>query len=305
MGRSIRSEITVVAMPGNEHLAAAIGSALGARRGAIAVGRFPDGEALVRVMGEHPSGDAIVVCSLEHPDDKILPLIFAADALRDLGATRVGLVAPYLGYMRQDRRFHDGEAISAISFASLLSRAVDWMVTVEPHLHRIHSLGQIYSIPTEVVHVARELAGWVSQHVPNAVLVGPDAESRQWVRDVAQAAGMPYVVLRKQRLSSEHVEVSLPDVGQYRGRTPVLVDDVISTGHTISEAARQLVGAGFRAPVCVAVHAVFAPGCYAALRQPGIESVVTTTTIAHESNAIDVAAPIVDSVRRMLVRVPD
>jgi ribose-phosphate pyrophosphokinase len=113
------------------------------------------------------------------------------------------------------------------------------------------------------------------------------------------------VVLRKQRLSSEHVEVSLPDVGQYRGRTPVLLDDVISTGHTISEAARQLVGAGFRAPVCVAVHAVFAPGCYAALRQPGIEAVVTTATIAHESNAIDVAAPIVDSVRRMLVRVPD
>ena len=96
---------------------------------------------------------AVIVCSLQHADETILPLVFAAGTMRELGATRVGLVAPYLAYMRQDRRFHEGEAVSAVHFATLVSRSVDWMVTVEPHLHRVATLGEIYSIPTDAVSV--------------------------------------------------------------------------------------------------------------------------------------------------------
>jgi ribose-phosphate pyrophosphokinase len=83
-----------------------------------------------------------------------LPLLFAADTARDLGARRIGLVAPYLAYMRQDIRFHAGEAVTSRTFAAILSRHLDWLVTVDPHLHRYHELSEIYRIPTQVVHAA-------------------------------------------------------------------------------------------------------------------------------------------------------
>jgi ribose-phosphate pyrophosphokinase len=302
MGSTGRGEVTVFAFRGNERLAATIACSLGADVVPVVVDHFPDGEARVQLGGGFSGGVAVIVCSLQHADETILPLVFAAGTMRELGARRVGLVAPYLAYMRQDRGFHEGEAVSAVHFAALLSRSFDWMITVEPHLHRIATLGQIYSIPTDVVHVGSDIAAWISRHVANGVVIGPDAESRQWVRAVADAAQLPYVVLRKTRISGERVEVSVPDMEPWRNRTPILVDDVISTGHTMIEAARHLRDAGCPPPVCVAVHALFAGDAYAALRGAGLARVVTTTTIPHESNAIDVSSGVVASTIAILGR---
>lgn len=302
MGSTGRGEVTVFAFRGNERLAATIACSLGADVVPVTVDHFPDGEARVQLAGGFSGGVAVIVCSLQHADETILPLVFAAGTMRELGATRVGLVAPYLAYMRQDRRFHEGEAVSAVHFATLVSRSVDWMVTVEPHLHRVATLGEIYSIPTDAVSVGAEIAAWISRHVANGVVIGPDAESRQWVRAVADAAHLPYVVLRKRRISAERVEVSVPDMEPWRNRTPILVDDVISTGHTMIEAARHLRDAGCPPPVCVAVHALFAGDAYAALQRAGLARVVTTTTIPHESNAIDVSSRVVASTIAILER---
>src|SRR3546814_2878173 len=84
--------------------------------------------------------DAAVVCTLARPDDQFLQLLFAARLLRESGARSVQLVAPYLAYMRQDRRFHDGEALTSRQFAQLLSAEFDGLVTVDPHLHRYGNL---------------------------------------------------------------------------------------------------------------------------------------------------------------------
>lgn len=277
------------AFPGNEALARAIADTLGATVRPVVVDRFPDGEARVRVGGDRSRRPTVLVCSLQHADEKILPLLFAAGALRELGAPHVGLVAPYLAYMRQDRAFHEGEAVSAVHFAGVLSDAVDWLVTVEPHLHRIASLDAIYSIPACAVHVSALLAKWISANVANAVVIGPDAESRQWARAVADAAGVPFEILAKRRLSGDRVEVTVPHIDRWRDRTPVIVDDVVSTGRTMLETVRHLRDAGARDPVCVAVHALFAGDSYSALFRSGVTRVVTTNTIAHASNAIDVS----------------
>ena len=93
-------------------------------------------------------------------------LLFAADAARQLGARKVGLVAPYLCYMRQDRSFKPGEAVTSRSFAALLSRACDWLVTVDPHLHRYKSLSEIYAIPARALHAGPAIADWIGPMLP-------------------------------------------------------------------------------------------------------------------------------------------
>ena len=87
-----------------------------------------------------------------------------------------------------------------------------------------------------------------------AVLIGPDIESEQWVSEVASLAGVPYRVLRKERLGDRDVRITIPDLHEVRARTPVLIDDIVSSGRTMIEAARQLRSEGLTAPVCIAVH---------------------------------------------------
>ena len=91
--------------------------------------------------------DVLVVCTLDHPDSKLVSLVLVAETARDLGARSVTLVAPYLGYMRQDARFHPGEGVTSLYVGRLLSSVFDRLVTIDPHLHRHVALWEVYSIP--------------------------------------------------------------------------------------------------------------------------------------------------------------
>ena len=285
------------ALPGNEAMTATLAAALAADVGRLEVHRFPDEEIHLRFASEMAGRTAILVSTLDRPDAKFLPLAFAAATARELGAAQVGLVAPYLAYMRQDRHFEPGDAATAPLFAALLSRSMDWLVTVDPHLHRIRHLDQIYEIPARALHAAKLLSDWIAANVADAVLVGPDAESAQWVEAVAKDAGRPFVVLTKTRRGDRDVSVSIPNVERWRGSTPVLVDDIISTGRTMAETLAHLADAKMKPAVCVGVHAVFAPGALEGLRAAGAGRIVTTNTIAHETNAIDVGPLLAEGVR--------
>jgi ribose-phosphate pyrophosphokinase len=241
----------------------------------------------------------VLVCTLDRPNDKILRLMFLADAARAGGATRVGLVAPYLAYLRQDRQFRAGEAVTSRTFARLLSQYADWLVTIDPHLHRYNSLNDIYEVPSRVVHAAPAVAAWIAAHVDRPVLVGPDAESSQWVTDVANRVGAPSVVMSKVRRSDRVVEVSAPDMAAYRQHTPVVVDDVVSSAQTLVETVKRVVGAGLRAPICVAVHALFSDTAEQALRDAGAAQIVTTTSVPHSTNTIDVVPLMISPIREL------
>lgn len=289
-----------LALPGNGNLAASLAPMLDAEIGLLTLRQFPDGESYVRIDSPVAGRDVILLCTLDRPDAKLLPLLYIARTARDLGARRVGLIAPYLAYMRQDRQFQAGEAVTSRHFAQLVSLFADWLVTVDPHLHRLSSLSDVYSVPAREVHAAPLISQWVAQlHAP--VLIGPDGESEQWVAAVAREVGAPYLVLRKTRRGDRDVEVSVPDIEQYRQRTPVLVDDIISTARTMIETVGHLKRAGLAPPVCVGVHAVFAGTAYSDLIAAGVARVVTCNTIEHETNAIDLA-PVVAAVARDLMR---
>jgi len=287
----------VFALPGNAPAAAALCSALAATAGAAVVRRFPDGESYVRLETEVRGRAVVLVCTLDRPDDKLVPLMLLAAAARDNGAASVGLVAPYLAYMRQDKQFHPGETVSARHVAGWLSGAFDWLVTVDPHLHRIARLEEVYSIPGSVVHAADSIAAWLRARGEKTVLIGPDEESAQWVADVAQRAQRPFIVLEKTRRGDRDVSVSVPDVARWRDHVPVLVDDIISTARTMIETVRQVRAAGLQAPWCIGVHAVFAQDAYADLQAAGAGKVVTCDTIVHPSNDIAVMPDVAAAVR--------
>ena len=278
----------LAALPGHEALAAKLCSALGAERCELELRQFPDGETYLRYLAPVVRRAVIVLAALDRPDGKFLPVVFAASTARELGAKRVGLVAPYLPYMRQDRRFQPGEAVTSAHFARVLSSQIDWLVTVDPHLHRRASLSEIYSVPSKVAHAAPLMSAWVRKEVERPLIVGPDSESEQWVAAVAEGAGAPYVVLEKIRHNDHEVEVTLPDLGRWRGRTPVLLDDIVSTAQTMIETLRHLSASGFGGTACVAVHGIFAGEAYRHLVEAGAAQIVTSNTIPHPTNAIDV-----------------
>lgn len=281
-------------------LAGSLGAALGLAPAALEQRSFPDGESYLRLHDDPRGRDVLIVSDLAHPNPKLIPLLFLCDAARELGATRVGLVLPYLPYMRQDTRFHPGEAISSASLGRLLSRAADWLVTVDPHLHRHASLDEVLSIPSRVVPAAPAIAAWVREHVARPLLIGPDEESAQWVAAVAAPAGAPHVVLRKERSGDRQVRLTLPDLSGWHDRTPVIVDDIVSTARTMTAAVARLREAGLPAPVCVGVHALFCGDALEALQAAGPARVVTCDTVPHPTNAISLAGALAAAVRAWL-----
>lgn len=290
----------ILSLPGNDRIANRIGASLGLDVSSVVVHRFPDGEARVRLHRSVAGRAVVLVATLDRSDQKILPLLFAAATARDLGASSVGLVAPYLAYLRQDRQFEPGEGVSARHFAELLCGAFDWLITVDPHLHRIGKLEELYTIPAHVASTAPLLAEWIGNHVERPVIIGPDAESAQWVGAVAGHIRAPHVLLNKRRSGDETVSLSLPDLRDCLGHQPVLLDDIIASGATLREATGLLRRAGWPAPICLGVHAVFAGTAYQALQDAGAATVVTCNTIPHPSNAIDVSRVMASAVGETL-----
>lgn len=278
----------LLALPGNDDMATKLAALLDIDVGVVDCHVFPDGEILPRFETDLAGRHVILVCTLARPNDKILPLLFAAATARELGATQVGLVAPYLSYMRQDRRFHAGEAVTSRHFATLLSRAFDWLVTIDPHLHRYKSLSEIYSVPAVAEHAEPLLGDWIARNVKDPFLIGPDEESRQWVELVARTCGADYAVMTKQRLGDRDVRIVPEQLDRLAGKTPVLLDDIISSGKTMLETLRLLKQQGAKAAVAVAVHGVFADDADELIRACGA-TLVTSNTVPHPTNAIDVS----------------
>ncbi|MCW3478934.1 ribose-phosphate pyrophosphokinase [Neisseriaceae bacterium JH1-16] len=285
---NLSAQTILLPFPGNTVAGVALGNQLGVSPQRLELHAFPDGETLVRLPNELTGRNVLLLCSLDHLDSKLLPLLFAADAAREQGARQVGLVAPYLGYMRQDSRFHSGEAVSAHTVAAVLDRHVDFLVTVDPHLHRIHSLSELYRIPTRTVSAMPAIVDWLRHEVRQPLLIGPDRESAQWVAAAAAELDAPYLVLDKIRHGDNAVEIVMPELAGWIGHTPVLLDDILSTAQTMITAVRQLKQHGLPDPVCVAVHPILVGDALSGLLAAGAARVVSCNTIAQPSNAIDV-----------------
>jgi ribose-phosphate pyrophosphokinase len=291
-------------LPGAEPWEAGLAAAWPCERGALQLHRFPDGECCPQFGGDVTGRDvvlAVAASGVHGPDARLFEAYLAACVASELGAGSVGLVLPYLPYMRQDARFAPGQGVTAQHVARLLSSCADWMVTADPHLHRYHSLSQAYGIATAAVPSAPAIAQWLAANVARPAIVGPDQESAQWVRHLAQLAGCPYVVLQKVRKGDRDVTVALDgqDWGGLENRTPVLIDDIASSGRTMAAAVRLLRDAALPPPLCVVVHALFRGDALAVLRAAGPARIVSCNTVPHASNAIDLMPALAAAARQL------
>ncbi|MEN8175510.1 MAG: ribose-phosphate diphosphokinase [Pseudomonadota bacterium] len=283
----------VIGFPGYVAQSRALADALGADAGEVEVHSFPDGESRIRLVPP-VSGHLVLYCSLDRPNAKLVELLLAAGAARDLGVEILTLVAPYLCYMRQDKAFRPGEAVSQRILGGLLGRTFDRVVTLDPHLHRVKDLGEVLpgaratalsAAPLMADYLVARSEGSGEDH---PLLLGPDAESEQWVGAVAAGAGLEYAVASKVRAGERAVQIRLPE-RSFAGRRVILVDDVASTGTTLEMAAGQLREAGTDRVDALVSHALFVGDALRRLAEAGVTDILSTDSIPHPSNRIPLA----------------
>ncbi len=265
---------------------------LGCELGKLTIHQFPDEEIMIRIDTEIKNRDVIFFANLEKPVPKIFPLISSSCTAKALGARRIKLIVPYLPFMRQDKAFHLGEGITSKHFAELLSAYFDELITMDPHLHRLHSLSEIFSIKVQVVHATACIAQWIKQNVADPLLIGPDMESKLWVKKIAESIQAPFLTLAKNREGDREVQITISGLEPYKDKTPILIDDIISTGETMIEVLQHLQSSSFKSPICIAVHGLFSENSYSKfskLQKFNLHNIVTCNTVVHETNQIDVS----------------
>lgn len=249
---------------------------------------FPDGEIKLRLPVPLPC-KVVLLRSLHQPNTKLVEVLLAARTARELGAQHLTLVTPYLAYMRQDIAFQPGEAVSQKIVGRFLAELFDAVITVDPHLHRISTLREAIPCPQALTLTAAPLlADFVHSQCQDALLIGPDEESQQWISAAAQQHGFDHGVCRKTRHGDKHVEVELPDVPVY-GRHVVLLDDIASSGHTLAQATRLLLQAGAKTVDVAITHALFSGDAVQVVHNAGVRHIWSTDTVAHESSCVSIA----------------
>ena len=264
--------------------------ALGLQASVIDTRRFPDGETLLRLPVPLPPR-ALLFCALGAPDARLVELLLASRTAREHGVAHLTLVAPYLCYMRQDMAFRPGEAVSQRIVGGFLGGLFDAVMTVDPHLHRIARLDEAVTGGARAVALtaADAIGEFVARTVPDAVLVGPDEESVQWVAAVAARAARPHAVFVKTRHGDREVDVVAEGGAAVAGRPVVLVDDIASSGRTLAQAARVCLAAGARGVDAIVTHALCSQADLEVMREAGIVRFWSTDALEHPSNAVPLA----------------
>jgi len=259
--------------------------------------RFPDRE--LRVTVGPAASTTLLYIPLNDPNEKLIVLLCAAEALRRGGARRLVLVAPYLCYMRQDMAFNPGEAVSQRVIGRLIAQTVERVVTVDAHLHRTTRIEAVLpGIEADNLSAIPAIAEALRPKIDRrAVVIGPDEESRSWVENLACRLQLSYTVGRKLRRGDRSVQITIQQPEMIKGRPALLVDDIASSGTTFiscAQAARQF---GATRIDAVVTHALFPPETLSEFTRAGIESLKSTGSIPHPTNAIPLDVVLAEALR--------
>ena len=293
----------LIAGTATTELTVAIGRILGTPVSPCRIERFPDGEVSVEIDESVRRRDVVIVQSTAPPvNDNLMELVLVADACRRAAASHITAVVPYFGYARSDRRAGRRAPVAATAAATILeSSGIGHVVTVDVHSTQLEGFFRIATDDVGALHLFDDsirplLAG-------NGVIVAPDFGAVRRAGDVSRRLGTEMAVCIKRRHTGTDVEV-MGVVGDVSGRACVVVDDMISTGGTVAEAARALRIAGARGVTAVvATHGVFSPGAAGRLADAGVVNVFVTDSVRQPSEWPASPARQVVSIAPLLARV--
>jgi ribose-phosphate pyrophosphokinase len=279
-------------IPGSssQALTAALAAETGREVAAVEYDRFPDGELLAAVPG-FDAPEAVVVASTTSSDAHV-ELLQLQDAAREAGAREVTTVLPYMGYARQDSAFARGHPVSARAAARAVSTGADRVVLVDPHEAGV---ADFFDVPADVVTACPLLADPLPDGLADPLFLAPDdgaVDLAESVRDAYGAGAVDH--FEKTRHSGSEVTVE-PSDATVADRDVVVVDDIVATGSTMSEAIAVLRERGVARVYAVCVHAVLADSARTRLARAGVEAVYATDTVERAASTVSVAPVVAEA----------
>ena len=257
---------------------------------------FPDGDLYLKFNCDLKKKVLVIVDTFIPNSDKILfDIIFACKTAKDLGVKKIILVAPYLSYMRQDKRFNSGEAITSKIMAELLNTCIDEIITIEPHIHRYNELEDIFKCKCQNLNLNHLIAQFIKKNFKNFLIIGPDWESFAWSDEISKELGVKDTILNKSRKNSRNVEVEMKDNLNVKGKNIIIVDDIISTGNTIIKAKIKAKKLGAKKIYAIGIHGLFVENGFSKMSKAKFDGIFTAETILHKSNKIKIDDLLVDA----------
>jgi ribose-phosphate pyrophosphokinase len=285
----------IIACSGAEHIAKKIASKLKSEYSKLYIKKFPDNELNIRFLKDVKKKKVILIQSFyNNINEKIIETLFAAYTLKDLKAKKIILLALYFPYLRKDTRFRKGDCISAQVIAKLF-KIFDRILIVEPHLHRIKNLKKSFPNATRI-SVVEDISNYLKK-IKNPYFIGPDIESLQWASHVSQLLGKKATILKKKRYTSKKVKINLNKKINLGDKNVIIVDDIISTGHTMLETIKALKRKEKpKEFYCIAVHGIFTNNALKKLSKTS--KIVTCNTIPSKVAKIDISCTLTKSIEK-------
>ena len=250
--------------------------------------RFPDKELYVRILDDI-KGEHVVLVQTTYPDQNIIELFLLQNAAKEAGAKKITVVIPYFGYARQDTLFKEGESISAKAIASLISLNADKVITVDPHKEHILDF---FSTNAVSVSAVPELAKYFKGKEINMVLA-PDKGALENAKKAAKIIGCDFDYMEKTRIDGETVEIK-PKNLDAMGKNVAIIDDIISTGGTMSKSIKELKKNGARKVFVSCTHGLFAGDAIKKLTSVGCDEIISTDTIKSPYSVVKISPSIVN-----------
>src|SRR5512144_538942 len=280
-------------------LAAEIAEQLGIELGSARLHRFPDTEVSFQIDENIRGTDVFVVQPTSAPvDEHLVELCVMIDAFRRSSATRITAVIPYYGYARQDRKDKPRVPISAKLVANLLSAAgANRVLTMDLHKAQIQGF---FDIPVDHLFAAPVIIDYCSRlNYPNVTIVSPDAGGAERARAYAKRLDAELAIVDKRRTEDGTAEV-MNVIGDVKGRTCILQDDIIDTAGTIQKAASALKAAGAERVLACAVHGVLSGPAIDRIEKSPLDQLIVTNTIPLEEKRARCEKIVELSVARLL-----
>ena len=279
-----------------------VAKGLKAKYETVKVNKFPDGELNLSIKNNPKNKKVIIVSSMAHsPNEKMIETILAGGIAKDYGAKKIILVATYFPYMRQDVHFHNYDSFSSKHITKMF-REFDKVIMIDPHLHRVKNLKKLAPNLTNIT-VNSLVAEYIKKRFKNKfTIVGPDEESSQWSKPVADLLVKDVVILKKHRYSSTHIKVR--EVKGFQGsneeefeKNVIIIDDIISTGRTIAGALELAKKRGAKKLFCIGIHGLLLNDSIKLIEKNA--ELITSNSIVSKFSKIDISPAIVKEIKKI------